>query len=351
MRHIGVDLGKVAFTACVLDQDKQQQLVRLPMTREGLAAFRGQLQPDDRVAVEAGPNAYFFYDQVRPAVAEVVLVNPRQFAVIATSTKKTDREDARALARFLKLGCLPTATVPDATIRELRQLFTTRETLVHMTTQLRNMGHAALVRNGIGRGRGAFAKPESRRRLARLEGLPPSDRLVLELVLRQIEQLEAEIVQVEREIIRRGRQLRGLKRLLQVRGLSLVSAIGILVEIGDITRFASAKQLVGYAGLASAVRQSGALERHGSITKQGRTLLRTFLVQAVLSMVRNPSRTPLGDFYLRKQREKGSGKAICATARKLLALIFVLLTKDLDYWFLEERLYQRKLRMLARAAA
>ena len=185
--------------------------------------------------------------------------------------------------------------------------------------------------------------------------MPPAQRRLVSriaiLVLPQIEQLEAEIVQVEREIIRRGRQLRGLKRLLQVRGLSLVSAIGILAEIGDITRFASAKHLVGYAGLASAVRQSGALERHGPITKQGRTLLRTFLVQAVLSMVRNPSRTPLGDFYLRKQREKGSGKAICATARKLLALIFVLLSKDLDYWFLEERLYQRKLRMLARTAA
>ena len=75
------------------------------------------------------------------------------------------------------------------------------------------------------------------------------------------------------------------------------------------------------------------------------------MLQAVLSMVRNPSRTPLGDFYTRKQREKGSGKAICATARKLLALILVLLTNDLDYWFLEERLYQRKLRLLARAAA
>ena len=67
--------------------------------------------------------------------------------------------------------------------------------------------------------------------------------------------------------------------------------------------------------------------------------------------MRDRSRTPLGDFYARKQREKGSGKAICATARKLLALVFVLLTKDLDYWYLEERLYQRKLRMLAAAGA
>jgi transposase len=350
MRHIGVDLGKATFTACFLEGDEEARLATFPVTADGLAAFRSQLRAEDRVALEVGPNAYFFHDQVRSAVAEVVLVSPRQFAVIATSKRKTDRQDARALARFLKLGCLPTVAVPDATTRELRQLFAAREALIRMTTQLKNMGHAALVRNGIGRSRGAFASPTGRRRLARLDGLAPGDRQILEVVLRQLDHLEAEIHELEATIIRRGRNLPGLKRLLQVRGLSLVAAIGVLAEIGDIGRFDSAKQLVAYAGLASTVRQSGASEHRGRITKEGRARLRGFMVQAVLSIAREGPRTPLGDFYRRKQREKGSGKAICATARKLLALIFVLLTRDPDYWFLEERLYQRKLRTLAATA-
>ena len=61
------------------------------------------------------------------------------------------------------------------------------------------------------------------------------------------------------------------------------------------------------------------------------------MVEAVLSMVRNPSsgRSPLTEFYQRKKLEKGAGKAICATARKLLTVVYVLLTKDLDFWFLE----------------
>ena len=124
----------------------------------------------------------------------------------------------------------------------------------------------------------------------------------------------------------------------------------VVSEIGDITRFAKAKQLVSYAGLATTVRQSGAVERRGHITKQGRKVLRGFLVEAVLSMLRNPSpRNPLADFYQRKKQEKGAGKAICATARKLLTVIHVLLTRHLDFWFLEERLYQRKLQQLAAA--
>ena len=73
-------------------------------------------------------------------------------------------------------------------------------------------------------------------------------------------------------------------------------------------------------------------------------------MEAVLSMLRNPSpRNPLADFYQRKKQEKGAGKAICATARKLLTVIHVLLTRHLDFWFLEERLYQRKLQQLAAA--
>jgi hypothetical protein len=56
------------------------------------------------------------------------------------------------------------------------------------------------------------------------------------------------------------------------------------------------------------------------------------------------------EFYQKKKREKGSGEAICATARKLLTIIFVMLKKELDYWYLEDRLYNRKLRALNAAA-
>jgi transposase len=286
------------------------------------------------------------------AGAEIVLVNPYQFAVIAKSKKKTDRGDAQSLARFLKLDGLPTVTLPAPRIRELRQLFTTRECLVKMATQLKNTGHAALVRNGIDGRRSDFATATGRERLARLDGLAATDRVILDTVLGQLEGLEQAVADLERAIIRQGRQLPGLKRLLQVRVLGIVAAIGVLAEIGDIQRFATAKQLVSYAGLATAVRQSGTVDHHGHITKEGRKRLRGFMVEAVLSMIRQPAddQTPLVDFYQRKKQEKGAGKAICATARKLLTVIHVMLTKELDYWFLEERLYQKKLKELARVA-
>ena len=351
MRHIGVDLSKRAFTVCFLAEDDSSDLVTYPLTNEGLGAFRAQLAADDRLAVEVGTNAYFFHDQVVDAVAEVVLVSTYQFAVIAKSKRKTDRADAILLARFLKLDYLPRVVMPEPRVRELRHLFTAREALVGMGRGLKNMGHAALARNGVAVTRAAFASETGRRRLAHLEGLAPVDRQVLDMVLRQLETVDREIEEMERAIIQVGRHLPGLKRLLQVRGLGLIAAIGVLSEIGDVTRFPSAKQLLAYAGLATAVRQSGATDRRGHITKHGRQRLRGFMVEAVLSMIRNPAdhRTPLADFYQRKRQEKGAGKAICAAARKLLTVIYVILTKPLDYWFLEERLYQKKLKQLAAA--
>jgi transposase len=170
------------------------------------------------------------------------------------------------------------------------------------------------------------------------------------MALQQLDAVDQELVALERAIVRLGKQLPGVPRLLQVRGLGLISAIGVLAEIGDVRWFPSARKLVGYAGLGASVRRSSQSEHRGGITKQGRRSLRTLLIQAVLAMLKANDRGALVAFFRRKQREKGSGKAICATARKLLTIIYVLLTTRLDYWFLEERLSQRKLQALARAA-
>ena len=107
MRHIGIDLHKNSFVACFLETDDRYRFATYGMTAEGLQGFRADLTQEDRVAVEVGQSAFFFYDQVHTAVADVVLVATHNFAVIAKSKKKTDRNDALTLARFLKLDCLP----------------------------------------------------------------------------------------------------------------------------------------------------------------------------------------------------------------------------------------------------
>lgn len=105
------------------------------------------------------------------------------------------------------------------------------------------------------------------------DDLPPADLLVLHAALRQIEQLDLEVSQLEAEVIRQGKKLKGVRLLLQVHGLNLLSAIALLAEVGDIALFETSKQLVSYAGLATSTKQSSETVRHGWITKRGRKRL------------------------------------------------------------------------------
>jgi transposase len=219
MRCVGVDLHKDQFVVCFLDEGGGSTIAKFHLDAASLETFRTMLQPDDRLAVEAGRNVWFFVAQVRDAVAEVVVVNPSRFAPIARSRQKTDERDARELARGLRGDYLPSVPIPSADIQHLRELFAARDTLNKMATQCKNLGHAALARNGLSVSRSAFATARGRARLAKVEGLAPTDRLLLDMALRQLERLDRELVELERAIVRLGKQLPGLRTVLQVRGL------------------------------------------------------------------------------------------------------------------------------------
>jgi hypothetical protein len=170
MRAIGVDLHKDLIVACFLEEDGAQQTARFRPSTDGLRAFRARLRPDDRLAVEAGRNVWYFLGRVADAVEEAVVVDPRRFAPIAESKKKTDARDALELARALRAGYLPTVPIPDERIIRLRQLFAARDTLVKTATQYKNLAHAALARNGVLSRRADLASARGRERLARVEG-------------------------------------------------------------------------------------------------------------------------------------------------------------------------------------
>jgi len=106
----------------------------------GISRFTSELSKEDAVAVEVTQNIYYFYDQIKTYVGRIVLVDTYRFAIIATSKKKTDKADALALARFLKLDHLPEVPVPSEKVRQLRHLLQARETLVGRENQVQEYG-------------------------------------------------------------------------------------------------------------------------------------------------------------------------------------------------------------------
>ena len=112
--------------------------------------------------------------------------------------------------------------------------------------------------------------------------------------------------------------------LIQMPGIGLLSAMTVLSAIGDIHRFPTAKQLVGYSGLGASVHNSGQTQRTGPITKPGRRELRTTLVESAwLAVTHSPY---WRDVFDRLAVRLGKHKAIVAIARKMLVTIWHLLT-------------------------
>jgi transposase len=317
---------------------------RIETSPEALEQFARSLGREDRVALEVTGGAWEIARILEPHVRQVVVVSPDDTG-IRRARAKTDRLDARTLARLLWAGELDAVWMPDERCRVMRRRLARREQLVRSRSRAKNEIHAVLMRRLKG-------KPpvsdlfgvKGRRWLLELE-LPVEEAETLESALRHIEFLDQEIAAVERLIAREALRSPDARRLMTVPGVNAICAQTFLAAIGDVRRFRSARQLVAYLGLDPRVRQSGSEPaRSGRISKRGSASARWVLVEAAWSVVHQPG--PLHAFYERIRARRGHGKAVVAAARKLAVLFWCLLTRSEDYAHQQPSLTAKKLRLL-----
>ena len=327
MRFLGVDLHKRQFHVCYY-ADNQTQHHNYQM--EELDQFISSLQSDDHVAVEVTGNTRYFVKSIESFVAKVVVVNPRQFRVIEESVKKTDHNDAELLARFLSFdGLLPEVKLPQEEASQLKSLAHTRNKLVQLRTALKNKIHGIMTFHGILLKRESLSSDKGLQRALSVEGLTKSARFEVEVLVDQIRSLNGAIKKIDVELEERGKSLKGHRNITSIKGVGDKSASILLSVIGDVSNFPSRKQLDSYFGIVPKVRNSGDTVRYGHISKHGSKLGRTTLVQCTLVAIKYSPY--LRSYYERLKSKKGSGKAIIATARKLLGTIYMLLSEDLMF--------------------
>lgn len=187
-------------------------------------------------------------------------------------------------------------------VRDLRALVRYRASLVRARTAIKNRVHSLLDRYGLKHGFSDLFGKAGLEWLRSLE-LSPLDRLILDGYIEHIECLNRLIRNVEGEIDRRASMDEDVRLLLSLTGVGVYTALLIKSEIGDIRRFPNCKKLVSWAGLAPSLHQSGNVEYHGRITKQGSRLLRWVMVEAARTAVRYDCR--LREFYERVRRRRG----------------------------------------------
>jgi transposase len=344
VRAIGLDVHLEFCEVAIAEGGRVRSAGKITTKPEQLALFAASLGPQDRVALEVTGNAWQIARILQAHVEQVIVVSPSDTG-IRQARAKTDRLDARTLARLLAAGELDSVWMPDHETWVMRRRLGRRSQLVWARTRAKNQIHAVLMRQLIGRPpMSDLFGAKGRRWLSGLQ-LPDEERETVDGAMRQIAFLDAEIAAVERLIANAALESAQIKRLMTVPGVNVICAATFLAAVGDIRRFDSARKLTGYLGLDPRVRQSGSgPATHGHISKQGSVSARHALVEASWSTVRQPG--PTRAFYQRVRGRRGHQIAIVAAARKLACLFWVLLTREEDYAFAQPSLTRKKLRRL-----
>lgn len=246
------------------------------------------------MVLEASTNAWEFYDLLEPLVASVTVAHPFLIKLMAQVRVKTDGRDSLHLAKFLAANLIPAVWVPPKPVREIRAILAHRRRLIEQRTRARNCLHSMLHRHNLPPPAGDPFTAEQR---VWWTGLPLStlEHLQVRQDLALLESLAPLIKEVEQELAHLSTDdpwAKPMALLLQLPGVSLVTALTTLAAIGEITRFPSAKKLAGYSGLGGSVSATGQTYRTGGITKQGRRDLRAVLVEvAWIAVEHHPHRT------------------------------------------------------------
>lgn len=330
MIYVGMDIHKRFSQVAVLDESgevlDQRRLTHTPC--EELRNYFNQFPKDTQVIMEPTCGWNWLSDRISDLGLEVILAHPLKVRLIAESQIKTDKVDAVALAQLHRTGFLPQAYLAPPEIRKLRDLFRCRCGLVRMRTTLKLQIHALLDRLGIFHNFSDLFGKTGRAFLDELELESPYWEN-LDRQLRIIDLLTSEIEEIDKRIARQVRQDPQAKRLTTIPGIGFILAYLITTEVGEITRFSSAKKLAAYCGLVPYVRQSGSCVHYGHLTKTGNRLLRWGFIEAAQVAIRfNPELKYWAD---KIQHKKGKGVAVCAVARKLVNIVYQLLTQKRDY--------------------
>jgi transposase len=345
VRGFGLDVHRDFCEVAIAENGRIRSAGRIPTRVASFELLAQSLVAGDVVALEATTGADTIVSILQRHGIRVVVANTRKLKSITEAKAKTDRLDARTLARLLMAGMLDEVWNPDERTRTLRRLTNRRERIVRARTRAKNEAHGVLARNLCERPpvTDAFGKA-GRRWLAELE-LSIDERLTLDGCLRQVDFLDAEVAALDREIARLALQWPEVLRLMTVPGVNVQTAAAFMASIGDVRRFSSPRKLVSYLGLDPRVRQSGnGPARHGRISKAGASEARHMLGEVAWKVMQTPG--PLRAFFARVRARRGPQVAATATARKLTVLFWHMLTREEDYAFARPAMTRNKIRRL-----
>ena len=317
-QYVGIDLHRRRSVIVRIDDTGKvlgkRQVLNDPVEFSLAMAEAGE---GPEVALEATYGYYWAADLLKEGGANVHLVHPLGLHW-DNRRVKNDEIDATELAKRLWRDDLPEAWVAPPEVRELRELVRYRAKLVAFRTSAKAQVHAVMAKCGVLPSLDDMFGPGGQVLLDKME-LPQPYRYRVDSLRRLLSVFDDEIDIAESQVRKRLRAHRGYRAVQAIKGVGPVMAAIFVAEIGDVSRFGSARQLCSWAGLTPSHRESDDKAHRGHITKQGSTLVRWAAIEAV---ARYHGGAPIAPAFRRIQERRGTMIARVAAARKLLSLVY-----------------------------
>ena len=337
----GLDVDKRSISVTFTDHDRFLKSLRMPYSAEHLLNHVRKHFPNKKVAFvyEAGPTGYGLYDGIVAQGYPCLIAAPSMIPKAPGQRVKTNRLDSKALSENLRGGQLKSIHVPSATYRELRHLTQLRDVLVSELVGMKQRIKSLLLFEGIEfppappGSQWSFLVKDKLRKLA----CSGTVRFKLDQLLDSLEFNEKQVLKAIREIRRYCQNdpelSQCMKYLMTLPGIGWITASQLLARIGDWRELNNIRQLGGFLGLVPTEHSTGERTDRGSITRTGDERLRSKVIQASWSAIRQDGelREFFRTVYRKHPREIASRVAIVAVARKLSVRIAVVLMKQRPY--------------------
>jgi transposase len=328
MQYLGIDWGTRRAAWCAIDESGNLQEGMVAAEQDGLSRLALTLGTDQDVCgcIEMMSGAVWVRDQLASIGWEIKIADARKAKAIAPLACKTDRVDARVLADLVRRDLVPEVWVPSVEERANRERLRRRSHLVRLRTSAINRTFGLLTQWGLRRNLTALRKPDAIRELAEL-GVPDVWQQSIVTLLGVIDDLDQQLAPLEQELRPHARKDPRVQLLMTIPGVAELLGLTLASEIGEISRFPTAKQLVGYSGLTPTIKQSGQSSRTGRISKAGPDTLRWAAVEAAQQAWRptNPWHRLYTDT---KSRHGKANPAKAAVARKILIASWHILARQ-----------------------
>ena len=317
-QYVGIDLHRRRSVIVRMnDAGEVLGVTKIDNDPLALATAIAEAGPDPEVALEACYGWYWAADLLAAEGARVRLVHPLGLHW-DTRRVKNDVKDATELANRVRCDNVPEAWIAPPEVRELRELVRYRAKLGVLRTSAKAQVHAVMAKLGILPPQGRMFGPTGQVLLDEMD-FPGAYGLRVESLRDLLEIYERELALVERELQRRLKGHAGYQAIQAIHGVGPTFAAVFVAEIGDVTRFPSARHLCSWAGITPRLRESDLSSHRGGITKQGSTIIRWAAVEAVARYHGGPA---IAGSYRRIAERRGNKIARVAAARKLLSLVF-----------------------------